>query len=385
MDTPTIGILGGYGNVGRHLVRLLLRRTEAHLVIAGRHLLRAREFARECNAEMGMERVCATYAHPMEPDSLKHAFEGAQLLVLASPTGRFAEQTALTALEMGCDWLDVQFYTPKLEALHRLRERIESAGRCFVTDAGFAPGLPALLVRYAATQLEPLEVANVFAVINPQGGFPKTPSLYEFARELMRCRYGAYRDGQWCFSSGLGLGEVRQSEFGFAFGTRTCLPLLLEEMRALPERLPSLQETGFYIAGFNWLVDWVGAPLLWLTGRMFPTLWVRPMANLLHWATRVFSTPPHGAILRLESCGWREGGRQNLVVQLYHPDPYRFTAAAVAAGVLQYLRGEGRKVGLWFASHLYDPHAALQDMQAMGVQVQQQRSPIRGACPFCQR
>ncbi|MCS6949105.1 MAG: saccharopine dehydrogenase NADP-binding domain-containing protein [bacterium] len=385
MDTPTIGILGGYGNVGRHVVRLLLQHTGAPLVVAGRHILRAREFARECNRQVGDERVCAAYAHPAEPGSLRHAFEGAQLLLLASPTGRFAEQTARAALDLSCDWLDVQFYTPKLEALHRLRARIEGAGRCFVTDAGFAPGLPALLVRYAATQLEAVETANVFAVLSPQGGFPKTPSLYEFARELMRCRYGAYRDGVWRFSSGLGLGEARQSEFGFGFGARTCLPLMLEEMRALPQMLPSLQETGFYIAGFNWFVDWVGAPLLYLAGKMLPTLWVRPMANLLHWTTRLLATPPFGAILRLESHGWREGRRYNLVLQLYHPDPYLFTAIAVVAGVLQYLRGEGRKTGLWFAGHLYEPVGMLHAMRQMGVQVQEQLSPIQGACPFCGR
>jgi saccharopine dehydrogenase (NAD+, L-lysine-forming) len=385
MDTPTIGILGGYGNVGRHVVRLLLEHTEAHLVIAGRHILRAREFARECNQQAGKERVCATYAHPAEPDSLMRAFDGARLLVLASPTGRLAQPTAATVLKIGCDWLDLQFYTPKLQVLQNLRERIEEARRCFITDAGFAPGLPALLVRYACCLLEEVDAANVFAVISPPSGFPKTPSLYEFTRELMRCRYGVYRDGRWISSSGLGLADERQSEFGFGFGARSCLPLLLEEMRALPKIYPSLRETGFYIAGFNWLVDWVGVPLLCLTGKILPALWVRPMAHLLYWATRWFANPPHGAVLRLEACGWRDGRRQNLVVQMYHPDAYLFTAIATVAGVLQYLRGHGQKVGLWFAGHLYDPYEALQDMQAMGVTVRQQISPIQGTCPFCGR
>lgn len=385
MDTPTIGVLGGYGNTGRHIVRLLLQHTDAHLVVAGRHILRAREFARECNEQVGQERVCATYAHASDAESVAHAFEHAHLLIVASSTGRFTEQIAAAALEVGCDWLDIQYYTPKLAVLDRLTQRIEKAGRCFVTDAGLHPGLPALLVRYAATCLEVLEVAQVFAVFNLPGGFPKTPSLYEFTRELMRSRCGVYREQQWRFSSGLGAGETREVDFGFGFGTRLCAPMMLEEMRVLPEMFPTLRETGFYIAGFNWFVDWVVMPLLWVSGKVAPPLWVKPMAHLLHWGTRLCANPPYGAVVQLEACGWKSGQRQQLRVQLFHPDPYLFTAIAVVAGVLQYLNGEGRKAGLWFAGHLYDPQEAFQHMRAMGVKIEQQMSPIQGTCPFCRR
>lgn len=383
MDTPTIGILGGYGSTGKHIVRLLLEYTDAHLVIAGRHILRAREFARECNERAGEERVCATYAHAADPGSVMHAFDGAQLLIVASPTGRFTEETATAALETGCDWLDIQYYTPKLAVLKGLAQRIEEAGRCFVTDAGLHPGLPALLVRYAATCFDVLEAANVFAVFNRQGGFPRTPSLYEFTRELMRSRCGAYREGQWRFFSGLGVGEGQQTDFGFGFGTRLCTPMTLEEMRALPDMLPTLRETGFYVAGFNWFVDWVVMPLLWLSGRVAPRLWVKPMAQLLYWGTRLYANPPYGAVVKLQACGWQEGRRQVLSLQLYHTDPYRFTAIAAVAGVLQYLRGHGRKTGLWFAGQVYDPQEALRNIQRMGLTVRQEMSPVQGMCPFC--
>lgn len=385
MDTPTIGILGGYGSVGRHMVRLLLEHTDARLVIAGRHILHARAFAKECNEQIGKERVCATYAHAAEPESVLRAFDDASLLIVASPTGRFTEATATAALGMGCDWLDIQYYTPKLAALHRLAERIVQAERCFITDAGLHPGLPALLVRYAATRFDVLEAANVFAVFSLQGGFPRTPSLYEFTRELMRFRCGAYRDGQWRFFSGLGAGEARQADFGFGFGVRLCAPMILEEMGALPEMFPTLRETGFYIAGSNWFVDWVVMPLLWLSGRVAPHLWVKPMAQLLYWGTRLYANPPYGAVMKLEACGWRGERRVQMSLQLFHPDPYLFTAIAAAAGVLQYLHGHGRKVGLWFAGHLYDPQEALQRMQAMGVRVHQESTPIQGTCPFCGR
>jgi NAD(P)-dependent dehydrogenase (short-subunit alcohol dehydrogenase family) len=384
MAAPTIGILGGYGNIGRRIVTLLLEQTNAHLVIAGRHILRAREAARDWNARYGAERVCATYAHAADADSVRRAFEGVQLLVVASPTGRFARDTATAALQICCDWLDIQFYTPKLRALSDLSSEIARAGRCFITDAGLHPGLPAQLVRYAVSCFDTLEAASVFAVVNPAGGFPRTPSLYEFCRELMRFQAGTYRDGVWRFSSGLGLGEIRQATFGFGFGARSCMPMMLEEMRALPDLIPNLQETGFYIAGFNWFTDWVAMPLLLLAGKVLPTLWVKPAAWMLHWATRLFATPPFGAIIRLQACGSLAGQRQNLMVECFHPDPFSFTAAAAVAGVLQYLQGR-REKGVWLAGHLLDPAQTLSDLQRMGVHIVSEQSALQGTCPFCKR
>ncbi|MCL6475020.1 MAG: hypothetical protein K6U75_08215 [Firmicutes bacterium] len=47
MAAPKIGVLGGYGSTGRWIAALLLEHTNAHLVIAGRHILRAQEEARD--------------------------------------------------------------------------------------------------------------------------------------------------------------------------------------------------------------------------------------------------------------------------------------------------------------------------------------------------
>ncbi len=385
MDTPTIGILGGYGSTGSVLTRLLLEQTSAHVIIGGRHILRAREAAREFNKQVGAERVCAAYAGASDPGSVARAFERVQLLIVASSTGRYAEPTAQAALQTGCDWLDIQYYTPKISALTRLRERIEREGRCFITDAGLHPGLPALMVRYAASQFDVLEAANVYAIVNPKGGFPKTPSTHEFARELMRFRYSAYRDGEWRCCYGFGAGDMRQADFGFGFGTRLCAPLTLEEMRALPEMFPTLQETGFYVAGFNWFVDWVTMPLLWIFGKVAPSLAVKPLASLLCWGTRLWSNPPYGAVIKLEACGSKGDERHRLSLQMFHADPYAFTAVSVTAGILQYLRGSARKPGLWFAGHLFDPREAIEEMRRMGVQVQCEMAPIKGTCPFCGR
>jgi len=89
---------------------------------------------------------------------------------------------------------------------------------------------------------------------------------------------------------------MRQADFGFGFGMRPRVPMMLEELRALPQMCPSLRETAFYMAGFNWFVDWVVMPLILLGGRLAPRWTRKPLAYLLHWGTRLYANPPvrHG-------------------------------------------------------------------------------------------
>lgn len=385
MATPTIGILGGYGYTGTPLVRLLLKHTDAHIVIAGRKPQRAREAAQTWNQEFPGQRVCGVYADAACSHSLWEAFDGIDLLVVAAPLGRHTETVARAALRLGCDYLDIVFSSRKLKTLQGLAGDITRAGRTFITDAGYHPGLPALLVRYAGTRFERLDVANVWSAFGNQGGYPLTDSLYEFVEELSRFQCMAYRDGHWHRATGLGLGEMRQTEFGFGFGVRSCAPMMLEEIRALPQMLPSLQETAFYIAGSNWLVDWVVMPVMLLAGKVAPRLTRKPLAYLLHWATRCCAHPPYGAVLKLEACGRNGDRREQMRLQLYHHDPYALTAVGTAVCVLQYLEGLARRPGLWLAGHICEPTRAIPQMQTLGVQCQQEIAPIQGACPLCGR
>lgn len=385
MDPPKVGILGGYGYTGNPLVRLLLEHTDTSLVIAGRNPQRAKEAAQGWNQQFDGERVRGVYADASVSQSLWEAFDGVDLLVVAAPVGRYIGKVARAALRIGCNYLDIVFSTRKLKVLHGMAGDIARSGRTFVTDAGYHPGLPALLVRYAGSCFDRVEAANVWSVISFQGGYPLTESLYEFVEELAGFQCMAYRDGQWHRATGLGLSEMRQTDFGFGFGIRSCVPMMLEEMRALPELLPSLRETGFYMAGFNWLVDWVVMPVMLLGSRIAPRLTRKSSAYLLHWATRCCSNPPFGVVLKLESCGQIGGERFRMSVGLFHTDPYLLTAAATVACVMQLLRAERTPCGLHFAAHLFDPQLLLCDLRQMGVKMVQETAPIRGECPYCRR
>ena len=165
------------------------------------------------------------------------------------------------------------------------------------------------------------------------------------------------------------MGDFPRFDFGPPFGRRYCAPMAFEEMRSLPQLFPSLQETGFYIAGFNWFVDWLLLPVIMLALRLWPERALRPMGRLFQWGLKTFSSPPYGVVLKLEARGRQDGQAKEMGVSLYHEDGYMFTAIPVMACLLQHLDGSIKKPGLWLMGHLVDPERLMKDMERLGIKV----------------
>lgn len=363
-----IVVIGGYGYAGRALAPLLLQETNAVLALAGRNNEKACRAAEELGVRFGSSRVTGVRADAAEVRSLAAAFEGADLVVVASNTARHAATVARSALERGLDYLDIQYSAAKISVLRALAGEIEQAGRCFVTEAGFHPGLPSALIRYAAARFDRLDRAITASVLNPQGGMPYSGGVDELVESFRDYRPLDYHGGSW---RRVGFwSPYRCFHFRGGFGTRGCVPVQLEELRAIPEMVPALQEAGFYVAGFNWFADWIVTPATMAGVRLFPGSLLKPMGRLLCWSTRFFTSPPYGIALQMEAEGVRAGIRRRLELFLYHEDGYAFTAIPVVACLLQVLDGSSRRPGLHLMGHLVDPSRMIADMQRMGLRVE---------------
>jgi saccharopine dehydrogenase-like NADP-dependent oxidoreductase len=161
----TILILGGYGNTGRPLARLLLQESNAHLVLSGRNLDKARIYTDELNQAFEGNRVGCVCVDASDLPSLRNACEAIDFVIVASSTSQFTRQVAQVALEKKVGYLDIQYSSQKISILKSMESAIQQAGCCFITDGGFHPGLPAFLVRYAAQFFDQLETARVGSVI----------------------------------------------------------------------------------------------------------------------------------------------------------------------------------------------------------------------------
>ncbi|NER83720.1 MAG: KR domain-containing protein [Leptolyngbya sp. SIO1D8] len=377
---PKILILGGYGNTGLLITRLLLQESHAELVIVGRNLNRTQQAADELNCEFKTSRVSSKQADAANTTSLEAAFRESHIVVVASSTIDYVRNVAESALEVGADYLDVQISSPeKLAVLNSLREKIEEKECCFIADGGFHPGVPAAMVRYADVKFDTLKVANVSATfqINWKELQFSNSTLYEFVDELNNFNPLILKDKQWMKMS---LKTFPKFNFGDRFGERYCFPIFLEELRSLPEIVPSLNEVGFYITGFNWMTDYVIMPIAFTAFKIFKENAKRPMGKLFIWGLRNFSQSPFGAVLQLEAKGVKAKQSSCLQMRLTHDNAYALTAIPVVACLRQYLNGNIRHTGLWFQANLVEPMQFFEDIERLGVSVTVTQSSSAEAC-----
>ena len=377
MTNKTILILGGYGTAGLAIARLCLEHTDARLILAGRNQSKAVEAAAQLNSQYVPSdtagkgsRVFGIQVDASSGDDLKRALVGVDLLVVASSTARYAREVASAALAVGVDYMDIQYSTAKVKALQALAGKIEGAGRCFITDGGFHPGVPAALVRYAAGRIDHLERAVVGCALRVdwKAFAVGDETAEEFMSEMLDYQMLFYRDGRWRKAKMWRMKDFLRMDYGEPFGRPYAAPMLLEEMRGLPELIPTLRETGFYVTGFNWFVDWVLFPLGMLALRLRPKA-LRPVGRLIFWGLETFSRPPYGIALQLEAGGQADGRPKALKVRITHEDGYFLTAAPTVACIRQYLEGTAARPGLHFMAHIVEPRRMLEDMEKMGVEV----------------
>jgi saccharopine dehydrogenase (NAD+, L-lysine-forming) len=358
-------ILGGTGQAGRLIAEYLLACSSARITLAARNVDRARSAADELNRRFPGGRANAVSADACDGESLRCAFDNQDLVVVASPTTEHAETVIRACLDVGADYLDIQLGADKLARLRAHAAEIERADCCFITEAGFHPGLPAALVRYAAAQLDSLERAVVGCYLNMGHGLPYSEAVDELVEMFKNYQAQVFEDGRWTKPNAF---KMRKIDFGGDIGRRQGYSMFFEELGPLPEMFPSLRELGFYMSEIHWVTDWVIYPLAMLALKVAPGA-VRPIGRFLWWGMGTFHRPPYRVELMIKAHGIKDGTSKQVRVSVAHPDGYQLTAIPVVAALLQVLDGTARRPGMWMMGHLMDPVRLMADMAAMGAAV----------------
>ena len=363
--TQTFFILGGYGGTGRILCHRLLQHTDVSLIVGGRSKEKAEVFAQEIKREFPPERIRATYAEASQYDSLVLAFQGVSMIIVASTTPQYAGLVAKAALAVGADYLDYHFQQDVVETLKGLEGEIQKAGRCFITQAGFHPGLPAAFVRYAGKYLNPYQKAFIGMAmgVSPNGKIEKAESLYEIVDVLQDPRSEIFKNGQWKKGD---YKDTIMMDLG-PFGRQRCYPMEMQEIFPLPDMYKALTDVGVYVAGFNWFLDYLVFPIGMLLGKIKKGCGRNFLAQLMAWGLNHVRGYGEGVAFAIHAVGEKNGRPLSLHVLATHHDGYDFTAIPVVACLRQYLEGSIKKPGVWMMGHLVDPEKLFVDMEMMGV------------------
>ena len=354
----TILILGGYGATGKLLAKHLLAQTKHELIIAGRHLDKAQTFVDSLHDK----RVTARQADASDSASLKNALQGADFILVASPTTHQTENVVCAALDAGVDYLDVQYSGIKLVALRAHEREINEKKLCFVTEAGYHPGLPSAMIRYVASKLDVIESARTAGYLN-MGNLQYTEAVDELMEGFIHYQAQVYKNGVWTKPSSW---EMRKFDFGEGIGTKTCYSMFFEELRCIPAMYPTLKDTGFYISGWNLLADLILTPIVMVGLKLAPKRGIRPLGKLMWWAMNQ-SKPPYRVVLKVEGTGELKGTQARVDARIEHEDGYELTAIPVVAFLMQY--NQIRQPGLHLMGQLAEPNLLFSDMERMGVKV----------------
>lgn len=359
----SVAVIGACGNTGRGICRLLASRGDVRLTIAGRSATRLAHLASE------LQRRATHSIGVLRPD-VERAIEvpaGVDLVVNASSVTALAPAIARAAIVAGADAFDTNLSSPgKWSGLRALSPAIEAAGRSVVTDCGLHPGVPGALVRWLAAeglQLRSAQVGGAFALDWSSLEFSDA-AVEDFANELTTMDPSALVAGTWRRSFAL----QRRIDFGALIGRRTCTPMLMGEIRELPDAMPTLQDAGFYVAGFGWAVDYLAMPACTLLARAGGK--ARMLAGRMALAAlRGWTGPDRYAVVLLDANGSTAvGDVRHVRVRVAADDAYALTSACVVASVEQWLDGR-RLPGLWTQAAYVMPGAFFRRIGELGATV----------------
>jgi hypothetical protein len=145
MNSPTIAVLGGYGDVGTQACRLLHRHSDVALRIGGRDLDRARALAVDALSGRAEPRAVDL----TDDVSLLRFAAGCDVVLnCAGPSFQVTDRVATAAERVSAHYVDAggdDALYGRLDAA-----RLAATDRCAVLSAGLQPGLTGLFPRWLA-------------------------------------------------------------------------------------------------------------------------------------------------------------------------------------------------------------------------------------------
>jgi saccharopine dehydrogenase (NAD+, L-lysine-forming) len=352
-------LLGGYGAVGYETATILLNRTDAEIVIAGRSLEKAQSAAAKLSKETNNTCVSGKSIDAFNYNEVVSAFKMVDWVIICIPLTGLDSKLAQAAYKAGVNYLDINANQEKQAYLQSMAANIKQKGLNFVSEAGCAPGLPSLLVLYAYEQLGKLNTVDIGSIFRESK--ISYGSAYDMLVEL-GAKHRIFKNGAWCKAS---LSDGKKIDFGASYGKNHCYPFEFFELVKLPVKELGVNKLGFYAAGFNPVVDML--VLVWMITRLYKfKVGLRLGAKIAMWAGK-FTKPPFCTVIQADATA-QNGNR--MCIRVGHEDAYIATAIPLAACMIQMLEMDLiSQSGLHLMGHFLKADKFLEDLESMGMDV----------------
>ena len=289
-------VVGGYGNFGQFITRLLVEEQNIQLIIAGRSITKAKKWAHKLNHEnaksKGVKEQILTGESVIEYISLDIQGDIFKNLVLLKPnivihtSGPFQNQAyhvAEACIKYGCHYIDLADGREFVCGIDQLNERARERGVVVISGASSVPCLTSTIVDYHATDfnfIDHLDYGITTAQKAPRGVATVCAILGYVGKP-----FTTLIDGVW--RKVFGWQDIQLKQFS-GLGWRLLGNCDVPDLELFPKRYPELKtirfKAGIEVKSLHtllWLFSW-GARWKWINN-------LQRSASLFHNIAKLFN------------------------------------------------------------------------------------------------
>jgi saccharopine dehydrogenase-like NADP-dependent oxidoreductase len=358
----TIGIVGGYGEIGAIVCEELLKNSTCLLRIGGRNQARIDEQVMKLG-----ERASGKSVDVYNKKEIELFCKDCSIIInCTGPSSHVRDRVIKYALKAGCDYVDPGIWH---DSNNRYKQSFKERGLSGLLFAGWVPGITGLLPRHLYTQakksLDSIDSLNVYC--GDRSSWSSNAShdiLYHFIRGVQP---GIFANGQWSGKSALyPLWGSRYFKHPGNIGTLLVNPGYTIELEDLAQeaRLPRM---GSYIGCAGIL----GNLKLFIIrhAKISEEKAVAVLMGIIKSQTNRHG--PGGAISSVLT-GKKNGKKVKLSASLFDSDTIRLTGICTTMATRMIIEKKIKRKGLIFLCDAIEPSAYFKGLEEYGIMIHDQ-------------
>ncbi len=358
----TVMVLGGTGLTGRLIAEQAAETLGLNIVLAGRNGAALEDMAASLRQKLPERSFDTSVVDITNEKALTTALAGIDLLVVSAPVADLMDSIAEAALASGTDMIDILVRPLAAEKILAFDARARAAGRTFITQAGFHPGVLGPIMRMAGAGFSRLDEVHVGMAM--QASLRDVNSASEIVSEVAEPTY-LLDAGEWRQAS---YKDMHTFAFAPPFGKRACYPLNMREVATVGREL-GLKKAGAYSSGFNWFIDYLVFPLLFAANGLGGARLANRVAPLFYYGNKWFSPKEQIIEIRAEATGEIDGKPTTRAYSLSSREPYAVTARCVIAALEQMIDGPLSQPGVLLMGERIDHQRLFAELEGSGAKV----------------
>ncbi len=360
----SILVIGGYGGVGKELVRGLLQYTSCNVIIGGRNVYKAQELKNWLFKEFPNANLQTIHLDATDKASLLNAFKEVDLAIITATIPDYIDLLAESALETQTDLMDILVRGDVVDKFLKYKQQIIENNRIFITQCGFHPGLITPFIRLAKSNFDVYQTAAVGMAMDAV--FEQPESVKEILYEVMESNSMILEKGEWRKAN---YKDAKNFLLSNKFGEKVCFPLQMRELMGLEKEL-GLTKCGVYAAGFSPYIDNFIFPLTMFLGFINKKLSLNICSWLFFRAIRGNLAMKPRVEMQLVASGSKDGENKMIKMKLESNNGFDLTAKAVIALLKQYLAGMISKPDLYLMGKISEEEQLFRDLKNMGIEIE---------------